>query len=66
MKFVKPCMEGILKNPNSQIPNIIMGCIKSAQNTQGATFKPLSFERKIGCCDTNKPPKNFVMKSSGS
>jgi hypothetical protein len=52
MKFVKPCMEGILKNQNFQIPNIIMGCIKSAQNTQGATFQPLCSERKIGCCDT--------------
>jgi hypothetical protein len=53
MKFVKPCMEGI-KIPNFQIPNITMGCIKSAQNTQGATFQPLSSERKIGCCDTKK------------
>jgi hypothetical protein len=60
-------MKGILKIPNFQIPNITMGCIKSAQNTQGATFRPLSSERKIGCCDTKKKQqKNFVMKSSGS
>jgi hypothetical protein len=49
MKFVKPCMEGILKITNFQIPNIIMGCIKSAQNTQEATLQPLFSERKIGC-----------------
>jgi hypothetical protein len=59
MKFVKPCMEGILKIPNFQIPNIIMGSIKSAQNTQGATFQPLCSERKIGCCDTKKTAKKF-------
>jgi hypothetical protein len=45
-------MEDIQKIPNFQIPNIIMGCIKSAQNTQGATFQPLCSERKFGCCDT--------------
>jgi hypothetical protein len=39
-------MEGILKIPNFQIPNINMGCIKTAQNTQEATFQPLSSERK--------------------
>jgi hypothetical protein len=61
MKIVKPCMEGILK-----IPNITMGCIKSAQNTQGATFQPLSFETKIGFCDTKKTAKNFRNESSGS
>jgi hypothetical protein len=47
-------MEGILKIPNFQIPNITMGRIKPAQNTQGATFQPLSSVRKIGCCDTKK------------
>jgi hypothetical protein len=53
-------MEGILKIPNIQIPNITMGCIKSAQNTQGATFQPLSSERKIGFCDTKKTSKKFL------
>jgi hypothetical protein len=38
MKFVKPCEEVIFKIQNFQIPNITTGCIKSAQNTQGATF----------------------------
>jgi hypothetical protein len=52
-------MEGILKIPNFQIPNINMGCIKTAQKTQGATFQPLSSERKIGCCDTKKSAINF-------
>jgi hypothetical protein len=57
-------MEGILKIPNFQIPNITIGCIKSAQNTQGATLQTLSSERKIGFCNTKKRQKNFVMKSS--
>jgi hypothetical protein len=52
-------MEGILKIPNFQIPNINMGCIKTAQNNQGATFQSLSSERKIGCCDTKKTAINF-------
>jgi hypothetical protein len=47
-------MEGILKVPNFHIPNINMGCIKTAQNTQGARFQPLISEWKIGCCDTKK------------
>jgi hypothetical protein len=34
-------MEGILKIPNFQIPNINMGCIKTARNNQGATFQSL-------------------------
>jgi hypothetical protein len=52
-------MEGFLKIPNFQIPNIIMDCIKSAQNTQGATFQPSCSERKIGCCDTKETTKKF-------
>jgi hypothetical protein len=51
-------MEAILKTPNFQIPNINIGCIKT-QKTQGATFQPLSSERKIGCCDTKKTALNF-------
>jgi hypothetical protein len=31
-----------------------MGSIKSAQNTQGATFQPLCSAMKIGCCDSKK------------
>jgi hypothetical protein len=40
--------------PAIQLKKINMGCIKTAQKTQGATFQPLSFERKIGLCDTKK------------
>jgi hypothetical protein len=58
-------MEGFLKIPNFQIPNIIMGCIKSVQNTQGA-FKLYVLKGKSVVVTQNKPPKNFVMKSSGS
>jgi hypothetical protein len=43
-------MEGVLNILNFQIPNVTMGCIKSAKNTQGATFQPLGSERNENFC----------------